>query len=94
MSNVILISPEQLQDMIRETLQNEIAPLLQRTPETKQDPDLLTRKQTASLLGVTLPTLHAWTKQGKITGYRIGTTVRYKKDELHQCLAKINTGNN
>lgn len=51
-------------------------------PEPPAQEELLTRKQTAKLLGITLPTLRKYTCDGLIPGYRIGTRVRYKRSEV------------
>jgi excisionase family DNA binding protein len=51
---------------------------------------LLTRKEVAEILNVSLPTLHDWTKNGKITGYRIGSRVLYKTSEIFGSLIQIN----
>lgn len=50
--------------------------------------DLITRQETAKILGVTLPTLHTWTVRGKLTSYHIGTRVRYKRVEVMNALVK------
>jgi excisionase family DNA binding protein len=44
--------------------------------------EILSRKETAQLLGVDLSTLWAWTKTGKITSYGIGNRVFYKYSEI------------
>jgi DNA-binding transcriptional MerR regulator len=50
---------------------------------------ILTRSQTASLLGITLPTLHSYTKMGIIPSYRIGGIVRYKLEEVLNSLKGV-----
>jgi excisionase family DNA binding protein len=55
--------------------------------------DLLTRKEAANLLGVSLPTLHDYTIRSIIPAYRLGTRVRYKKGEILDCLRKVQTRN-
>lgn len=55
----------------------------------KEPTELLTRKEVASILGVTLPTLHSWTKQKILLAYRIGNKVRYKKNEVMEALQSI-----
>jgi excisionase family DNA binding protein len=62
------------------------------TPATTSNEEFLTRKQTAKVLGISLPTLLQWTKTGKITGHRIGSRVRYKRSEIDSSLVKIKTG--
>jgi|JI6StandDraft_1071083.scaffolds.fasta_scaffold360801_2 excisionase family DNA binding protein len=55
----------------------------------KENEEFLTRKQTATILGISLVTLNEWTKEGKIKGYRIGSRVRYKRNEIEQSLLII-----
>lgn len=61
--------------------------------ETAQNPDqnvLLTRHETASLLGISLVTLWQWTRTDIVPAYRIGNKVRYKKSEIIESLQKMN----
>jgi len=60
------------------------------TPK-KNELKLLTRKDTAKLLCISLPTLHDWTKTGIVKAHRIGNRVLYKQDEVHQALSQIQT---
>jgi excisionase family DNA binding protein len=96
MTNEILlngISFEQLENSIKtivsETVQNAVAGLT--TAAKDETPELITRKETAELLGVTLPTLHVWTKNGVIPAKRIGTRVRYEKRAVMDALKDIET---
>lgn len=57
------------------------------TPEEK----LLTRIETAKMLGVTLPTVIDWGKKGILKGYRIGNRVRYKYSEVMETLTNNQT---
>lgn len=59
--------------------------------QAKNEIEYLTRKQTATLLGVSLVTLSEWTKEGKVKGYRIGSRIRYKRHEIEQSLLTIKT---
>ena len=59
--------------------------------EPKPETEFITRLETASILGVSLPTLNEWTKQGIILGYRIASRVRYKKAEILDAVTQINT---
>lgn len=51
--------------------------------------ELLNREQAAQLLGITLPTLRDYTRRGYVTGYRLGSRVRYKRNELMAGLEKM-----
>ncbi|WP_246496290.1 helix-turn-helix domain-containing protein [Chitinophaga varians] len=91
MTHVVLssIPVDELKEMIAAVVNQE---LTKHLPPANQSPisnDLLTRKEAARLLGISLPTLLDYTKLGKITGYRLGTRVRYKRSELEQALTQI-----
>lgn len=49
----------------------------------------MTRKEVASLLRITLPTLHDWTKEGLIKSHKIGNRVLYKLDEIYEATADL-----
>jgi excisionase family DNA binding protein len=51
----------------------------------------LTTDQTAALLGITRPTLREYRRKGYVTGYRIGTRVRYKRNEVLDNLQRMRT---
>jgi len=46
----------------------------------------LTIAETCKLLGVTKPTLHLWSEQGKVIKYRISTRIRYKREEIENAI--------
>ena len=60
------------------------------TPK-KTELKLLTRKDTAKFLCISLPTLHEWTKTGVVIAHRIGNRVLYKQEEVQQALSQIQT---
>ncbi|WP_211323768.1 helix-turn-helix domain-containing protein [Chitinophaga dinghuensis] len=80
---------EQLRLMIAETVTCELSRHLEQAAITKINDELITRKEAAALLGISLPTLLEFTKTGKVTGYRIGTRVRYKRTEIIDSLKQI-----
>lgn len=87
------ISFEQLESTIKtivsETIENAVAGITS-TASAKPN-ELITRKETADLLGVSLPTLHAWTKNGVIPAKRIGSRVRYEKSAVLEALKDVET---
>lgn len=93
MENLILstLPLEQLRSEISEDVFKKIAKLIQSTQQPAKETELLTRKEAAKLLGVSLPTILDWTKTGKITGYRIASRIRYKKAEIENSLSQIKT---
>ena len=82
---------EQLVTDMSDNIVKKIAPLIQSLQQPQKETELLTRKEAAKLLGVSLPTILDWTKTGKITGYRIASRVRYKRSEIEESLLKIKT---
>lgn len=63
----------------------------ENAPAEPKPEKLLTRMETARLLGVTLPTVYDWTKKGVLTAYRIGNRIRYKHAEIMDTLEKNKT---
>jgi len=59
-------------------------------PQERIGVELITRKECAKILGISLVTLNVYTKKGLIPGYRIGVSVRYKKKEVIESLQKVN----
>jgi len=50
----------------------------------------ITRKDASELLGVSLVTIHNWTKEGIINAYKIGNRVRFKRSDLENILLNSN----
>jgi len=84
------MSIEDLKNEISESILKKIAPLINNLPPIQSNMDLLTRKEVSKLFGVSLVTLNAWNKSGKIIGYKINTRVRYKRSEIEKSLEKFN----
>jgi len=63
---------------------NEKAELFQQNNQVKY----LDRREVAKLLKVSLVTISAWTKQGRLISYRIGKLIRYRSDEIDEALIK------
>lgn len=75
-----------------EELKGQLAEI-QKYVTPKDNVILLTRKEVAKMLGISLPTLHSWVKNGILVSYHIGSKVRFKKDEVLQSLKSINDKN-
>jgi excisionase family DNA binding protein len=89
MSNLIVISETDLRTIMSETIQRELASF--KPVEQSKNNSLITRQETANLLGISLPTLSTYSKEGKIQSYRIGTRIRFKYDEVINSVSKIQT---
>lgn len=55
---------------------------------TKKEPKFYTRKETADLLHVTLPTLARLTKDGLIVSKRVGSRILYEADAIDEAVKK------
>jgi excisionase family DNA binding protein len=92
LSNIIFtqVPIEDLQGMIEGAVQRTIDQWLNKEEKSKGE-ELVTRQEAANLLGISLPTLHHYSKHGVIPAYRIGSRVRFKRGELLDCLKKVQT---
>ena len=74
----------------------KLAPLFEtKSKDEHLQPQLqsyLTRKETAKLLNVSLPTLNEYSKSGKIKAYRVGVRVLYKQSEIESSLVQFYQG--
>lgn len=62
---------------------------LQSCPQKELSNTLLSRKETAALFGISLPTLHKWTNRGLLMSHCIGRKIFYKADEVNNALIEI-----
>jgi len=95
MQNEIILSGisfEQLQDSFRTIVQSEVQKIVSGLTTAKEPaPELITRKETALILGISLPTLNEWTKNGTLPAQRIGTRVRYQRANVYASLKDVET---
>jgi hypothetical protein len=92
MENVILstYTPEQLTGIIHHAV-NEAVKTIKILPSNPAPEKLLTRKETADKLKISLVTLNDWSKRGLIQSYLIGGRVLYKDSEIEASLYKTQT---
>ncbi len=93
MDNLILTThtTEQLTGLISQAVQEAIKNSITVSPNTVPSEKLLTRKETADKLKISLVTLNDWTKRGMIQSYLIGGRVLYKDSEIEGSLHKVRT---
>lgn len=87
MNNLIVISETELRAVLTETIKTELANL--KPTEPIKDNQLITRLEASRILGISLPTLGKYTKENIFQSYRIGSQIRYKKEEILNSLSKI-----
>lgn len=84
MSNFNLSFPiDQLATAIAEKLQPYFSTQTQVIPKEE---GYRTRKETANMLKISLPTLNHYTKKRILKGYRVGSRVLYKQSEIEVAL--------
>lgn len=83
------ITPQELRAEIREDIRRE---LLEFSKKLKpQEPTIwITRKEAAELLGVSLVTIHTWSKENVIFPFKIGTRIRFRRSQIEQILLNSN----
>ena len=75
---IIQLSQEELSNTVKQAVREALL----AQPLRKIDDTLLTREETAKYFSVTLPTLNAWEKTGRIKGIRFGSRVYFRKSDL------------
>ena len=91
MSNSVVLHQtptDELSVMIGNVVAEQLRNLFPKQP-LQPVKSILTRKETAGMLGVSLVTLNVWTKDGTIQGTRVGTRVRYRYSDVEAALKDI-----
>lgn len=84
---LLSISLEEFQKIVSDCVRSELKKNKGEPPKTETD--FIGARQAASILKISLPTLRKYTHQSRILSYRIGRTVRYKKDEVEKSVQPI-----
>ncbi|MCH7402893.1 helix-turn-helix domain-containing protein [Belliella kenyensis] len=92
MESVILstYSPEELSGIIHNAIKEAVKDIKSQCPAPTSE-KLLTRKETADKLKISLVTLNDFTKKGLLQSYLIGGRVLYKDSEVEASLYKTKT---
>lgn len=78
-----------IQSIVSDEIQNALTALTDSLPKDTT-PEYLTRKETAEMLGVSLPTLHGYVKKGYLPAHRVGEkTVRFKREDVEKALNAV-----
>ncbi|MEO6303779.1 MAG: helix-turn-helix domain-containing protein, partial [Bacteroidia bacterium] len=82
MEKIITVQGMYLTDLIAEIDKIVKIRLDEKIVDFKYEDKLLSRKEIAKYLKISLPTLNDWTKKGLVSSYRIGSRILYKKSEV------------
>ena len=85
------ILADELLDKIEERIKSAIRISQQNNSESNKE-ELLSRKETAKMIKVSLPTLNKWTRRGLIQSHRIGRRVLYKIEDIQTSISKRDFG--
>lgn len=93
MEKIILTThtTEELTGLISQAVQEAVKNSFSVLSSTPQSEKLLSRKETADKLKISLVTLNDWTKRGMIQSYLIGGRVLYKETEIEKSLHQVRT---
>jgi hypothetical protein len=89
----IQFTPAELVNLITEGVKNQLCELVNNsTPkQEQQEPEFLTRKETADLLKVSLVTIHDWSNNKILKPYKMGNRTYFKRSEILQQLFNSNS---
>ncbi|RYZ25645.1 MAG: DNA-binding protein [Chitinophagaceae bacterium] len=90
MERFALIPTQELVELFSQLLEEKLKHYFATIP-TPKETQLMSRKEAAKFLGISLPTLNEWSKNGLVIAHKVGVKVYYKKAELEQSLKQMRT---
>jgi excisionase family DNA binding protein len=79
----IVITKDQFKELVTEAVKSAVSEVIKSRHQAIDMDELMTRKQTANLLGISTVTLDKYTQKGIFVAYKLGDThVRYKRSEV------------
>jgi excisionase family DNA binding protein len=85
---LVSISLEELYSNVDRIVKSAIQSEIQGLKQPVQPVELLSRFEAAKLLGISLPTLNNYSQDGRLQSYKIGSRIRYKREEVLSALQK------
>lgn len=79
------INVEDLLSRIEKIVEKHVSEKIESLTINKPN-KLISRKEVASFLKISLPTLNTWTKLGLLKSYRIGNRILYREQEIESSL--------
>lgn len=84
------INKDEFEDTIRRIIREELDKQPEKPPVSATEfPELLTKKQAAKLLGLSLPSISLYVKMGHIPACVVGKRLRFNKKQLIENIHQI-----
>lgn len=83
----VVVSLADLRELVNELVENGTA-TAPAPVEVERFRELMTRDDVCEYLGVTKPTLHRWNKLGYLTCIKVGSKVRYRREDIEAFAVK------
>ncbi len=83
------IDPEELKNEILSGVQKQLEHF-SKNFKPKEPTVWLSRKEVCELLGISLVTIHEWSKKGILYPYRMGNRIRFKRSDIEKKLQESN----
>ena len=83
----VVVSLADLRELVNELVENGTA-TAPAPVEVERSRELMTRDEVCEYLGVTKPTLHRWNKLGYLTCIKVGSKVRYRREDIEAFAVK------
>ncbi|MBI4929438.1 MAG: helix-turn-helix domain-containing protein [Bacteroidetes bacterium] len=80
---IVTLKVDELKGIINESVSNAISKI---PHQPKEDDSLLRRKDVAKLFSVSLVTISAWMKSGKLPYHRINSRIFFKRKEVMEAM--------
>jgi excisionase family DNA binding protein len=89
---IIQVSPDELKDLIRDTIENSFKQRGSINEVAVEQPTLMKIEEACEFLKVSKVTIHKWKRNGRIPFHRISNRIFFKRTELLDALRKISGG--
>jgi len=86
---ILNLSLQELEEIIQRSVETALRRVATESDNENKVDHMLTRKEVAKMLSLSLPTLTKYVKQGKIPAHRIGNRILFKKTEIIESLKEV-----
>jgi hypothetical protein len=82
------VNPEELKNALIDSVKHQLEEFKNHLEQPKTN-DYLSRNDVSKMLGITLGSVHNWTKKGVLYAYQISGRVYYKRSEIEESIVKL-----